>query len=720
VKNRLAKTILVTLLVLTFLPVTYSAATEGVTTTFDKTKGIYVDSMPYEWVPDNNVLGAWIVHDYIKNRTYFNPNEMTWRGEDFWLTRAVFRSNGYVSFTVGEPKQISNCQYTKGYVYFLGDPCIAAYEIQTVNGVDYLFLEWKSGDYLRSGKVPGYYVFTRDAEWVQEPVITGPIIDGTIPPLTTTFDKERSIYIDNLHYEWVPDNHVLGAWIVHDCIRRITDFDPRLMTWQGGGILLTHAIFHGDGYASLTFGDYTGRLQYTKGYVYFSTETIPAYEIYIADGDEYLFLEWKSGDYVRSGEVPGYYVFKRDSEWVQEPIKNQASNDSVTTPTADTPSTWAVSQVNTAIAANLVPVSLQSSYLKATTRAEFCALAVRLYENYKGVIAGRSTFVDTGDINVQKAAAIGIVNGVGGNRFDPDSPLTREQAAVLVSNLANALGRPFPRQAATFTDSNEVSSWAIEGVGQVQAAGIMSGVGNNLFSPKDSYTREQSIVTMLNVANHLSSAQSPSQSDYNKLIADANKGIIDLQTDLYYPDSVVLHRVRAFKYNANDTFYHFEFYYSALNKSGVQTYEYRYYPLLFDFPDGRLRRINDYSLIDRDGRDFIEIKTSDLTVGKTVTSRYAMYTDFPTVPDFGAYTQAELYTKVTVSPTSVGYLYHIDSFESYQFSSYVDYLYEEHSFSYSGGFTSSEGYTIMSFRKGSVNVQLGIISGYFAVTILIL
>jgi len=54
---------------------------------------------------------------------------------------------------------------------------------------------------------------------------------------------------------------------------------------------------------------------------------------------------------------------------------------------------------------------------------------------------------------------------------------------------------------ATFADKDTVSDWAVTQVGQVQAAGIMSGVGENKFAPKDSYTREQSIVTMLRVYN---------------------------------------------------------------------------------------------------------------------------------------------------------------------------------------------------------------------------
>ena len=90
------------------------------------------------------------------------------------------------------------------------------------------------------------------------------------------------------------------------------------------------------------------------------------------------------------------------------------------------------------------------------------------------------------------------------NRFDPNAPLTRAQAATMLSRLANALGQPLPATRATFADNGDIPSWAFEGVGQVQAAGIMTGVGGNRFAPGDPYTREQSIITMIRLFNIVS------------------------------------------------------------------------------------------------------------------------------------------------------------------------------------------------------------------------
>ena len=202
---------------------------------------------------------------------------------------------------------------------------------------------------------------------------------------------------------------------------------------------------------------------------------------------------------VLANSRPTDYAYYVDAETLERntdlsPVVTEGYSAQIT----DKPSEWAQEDVTAAIAAGLVPQPLQSRFTQATTRAEFCALAVALYETATGSeITDRQTFTDTNDVNVEKAAAIGVVNGVGNNQFSPDSQLTREQAATMLSRLADAIGDPLPKQAATFADKDSVAPWALEAVGQMQATGIMGGVGNNTFAPKSPYTREQSIITVL-------------------------------------------------------------------------------------------------------------------------------------------------------------------------------------------------------------------------------
>jgi Leucine-rich repeat (LRR) protein len=174
---------------------------------------------------------------------------------------------------------------------------------------------------------------------------------------------------------------------------------------------------------------------------------------------------------------------------------------------------WAVEGVFSAVKDNLVPENLQNSFGNDITRAEFAALAVTLYEKVLGTIkivrTELRTFIDTDDENVEKAASIGVVLGVGENMFAPDSSLTREQAAVMLTRLADVIGKTLPSVEATFADNSLISDWAIDGVGRIQAAGIMQGVGENMFAPKSPYTREQSILTMVRLYNNEISSVSP-------------------------------------------------------------------------------------------------------------------------------------------------------------------------------------------------------------------
>lgn len=190
----------------------------------------------------------------------------------------------------------------------------------------------------------------------------------------------------------------------------------------------------------------------------------------------------------------------------------KANGESSTTPTkpddpfagAERPSDWAADQVAAGIELNIVPDTLQSQYEQATTRAEFCALATRLYETVKGEeITVRETFTDTTDENVEKMAALKVVNGTGDGIFEPNASLTREQAATILSRLATAIGQQLPAGSANFADNGKISDWAIDAVGQMQAANIMNGIENNQFDPAGDYTREQSIVTIMRMYDYI-------------------------------------------------------------------------------------------------------------------------------------------------------------------------------------------------------------------------
>ena len=171
----------------------------------------------------------------------------------------------------------------------------------------------------------------------------------------------------------------------------------------------------------------------------------------------------------------------------------------------DAPSSWAIESVERADELGLLPHAFRNGFTQPTTRAEFATLAVTLYEHIREPITGRVLFVDTNNTYVERAAYIGVVSGVGDGRFDPDSSLTREQAAVMLYRLSGIVGWGYhPHPTGAFDDSHLISSWATEAVEFVQAAGIMGGIGDNQFNPAGQFTREQSIITTLRLFEILS------------------------------------------------------------------------------------------------------------------------------------------------------------------------------------------------------------------------
>ncbi|MDR1668481.1 MAG: polysaccharide deacetylase family protein [Oscillospiraceae bacterium] len=172
-------------------------------------------------------------------------------------------------------------------------------------------------------------------------------------------------------------------------------------------------------------------------------------------------------------------------------------------PPADEPADWAAADVARAIEENLVPTELQSKYTAEITRAEFCALAVSLYEGFmQKDITERAAFADTTDINVEKMAGLGVVEGDGEN-FNPDDTFNRQMAARLFVNLLGTMEIGLPDGAADFPDAGDIAGWAIEAVGQVQAAGIIQGNSEGLFNPAGKFSRQSGIILALNVWDYL-------------------------------------------------------------------------------------------------------------------------------------------------------------------------------------------------------------------------
>lgn len=174
-------------------------------------------------------------------------------------------------------------------------------------------------------------------------------------------------------------------------------------------------------------------------------------------------------------------------------------------------SKWAKESINEAINVGIVPKDLQSNYTNKITRQEFCQLAVQTYVTKTGSnidINTKSPFIDVNDHYVTVAYNLKIVSGTGNNKFSPNNYITRQEAAVMVNNLAKILNiNSNSAIKDKFVDESYFASWAkdaIYSVSKIKSGDVyvMTGTGNGKFSPWFNYTREQAISTMIRLYNY--------------------------------------------------------------------------------------------------------------------------------------------------------------------------------------------------------------------------
>lgn len=91
------------------------------------------------------------------------------------------------------------------------------------------------------------------------------------------------------------------------------------------------------------------------------------------------------------------------------------------------------------------------------------------------------------------AGGTGLVNGIGDNLFEPHTPITREQMAVMTVNFAKLCGVEMPSsvEETAFADEENIQYWAVDAVHAAQRAGIISGRDDNIFAPQDTATRAE-------------------------------------------------------------------------------------------------------------------------------------------------------------------------------------------------------------------------------------
>jgi len=123
-----------------------------------------IDNTELSFVTDENVIGKWLYVDFVQRVENFVAGETSWIGSEY-INKIEFKPDGSVWIKVEtEYFTPSNFTWTKGFVLNKYEGVCSVCEIKEINGSNYLFFEWKSGDYIYRSKEPWFYVFKREEE----------------------------------------------------------------------------------------------------------------------------------------------------------------------------------------------------------------------------------------------------------------------------------------------------------------------------------------------------------------------------------------------------------------------------------------------------------------------------------------------------------------------------------------------------------------------------
>ncbi|TNJ64358.1 S-layer protein [Paenibacillus hemerocallicola] len=175
----------------------------------------------------------------------------------------------------------------------------------------------------------------------------------------------------------------------------------------------------------------------------------------------------------------------------------------------DTQGHWAEADIGLLASKLLVKGVTDSEFApdQSITRAEFAALLVRAL----GLAQqdGRATFNDVRSTDwyasdVATASKAGLIDGYEDGSFRPNQVISREELAVLASrafdfsSLKSAAGASNALQ--PFADADKISAWARNAAARAVSEGIMNGIADSAFAPKEQSSRAQAVVMLKRLA----------------------------------------------------------------------------------------------------------------------------------------------------------------------------------------------------------------------------
>ncbi|MBQ8235446.1 MAG: hypothetical protein IJZ37_02020, partial [Clostridia bacterium] len=129
--------------------------------------------------------------------------------------------------------------------------------------------------------------------------------------------RDTYAFKDDTDLPFLSDPLVEGFWRACDFVSSPALFEEGKRCMSEAGLAQLSMKMMPDGQCVVSHRErdlvWQERLRYTKGLVLDEKQCFAKkYEIKHENGEEYLFVEHKSGDYHYGGKVYGYYVFKKE------------------------------------------------------------------------------------------------------------------------------------------------------------------------------------------------------------------------------------------------------------------------------------------------------------------------------------------------------------------------------------------------------------------------
>ncbi len=190
------------------------------------------------------------------------------------------------------------------------------------------------------------------------------------------------------------------------------------------------------------------------------------------------------------------------------------------------PSEWAASDVQKSYELKITSSDKSYNYRGAIRRDDFCALAFNLISNVLKATVPKvnENFSDTSSPEINALYDMGIITGKSDGIFAPSDFLTREEAATILVRIADKyLNIVSTEMYFDYADETNISPWAADSIQRISNIGIMKGTGDSKFSPKDIFTTEEAIVTLVRISKFAGPNHKPKPVFADKLLSQIPK-----------------------------------------------------------------------------------------------------------------------------------------------------------------------------------------------------